>query len=112
MGSVIAMPDAPVAQPDDWTTVVADRIESVVGVVRDRTTTPILKVARIVVYGVLAVVAGIVALILLLIALIRLHVYLPFHPAGRQVWVSYGILSVLFLNAGFFLWKKRVPPKR
>ena len=36
----------------DWTVEVADRIESVVGAVRDRTTVPITKVARVVVFGV------------------------------------------------------------
>jgi hypothetical protein len=107
------MPDpAPVAQNDDWTTMVADRIDSVVGAVRDKTTTPIQKLARIVVYGMLLAVAGGVALILVVIAAVRLHVYLPFHPVGRQVWVADGILAVIFLLAGSVAWKKRVPPKR
>jgi H+/Cl- antiporter ClcA len=95
--------------PPDWTVEIADRIESVVGTVRDRTTVPITKVARAVVFGVLAAVAGVVAAILLIVAAVRLHVYLPFHPEGRKVWVVYAILSAIFLMAGAFVWRKRAP---
>ena len=93
----------------DWTVEVADRIESVVGAVRDRTTVPITKVARVAVFGLLAAVAALAAMILLVIAAIRLHVYLPFHPAGRQVWAVYAALSAIFLLAGAFTWRKRTP---
>jgi hypothetical protein len=99
-----AAPPAP-----DWTVEVANRIESVVGAVRDRTTVPITKIARTVVFGLLAAVAALAAVILLIIAAVRLHVYLPFHPAGRQVWVVYAALSAIFLLAGAFSWRKRTP---
>ena len=104
----MAEPQAAPPTPD-WTVEIADRIESVVGAVRDKTTVPITKVARIVVFGILAGVAGIAALILVIIAAVRLHVYLPFHPVGRQVWVVYAALGAIFLLAGAFLWRKRTP---
>src|ERR1700742_3573106 len=83
-----AMSDASPAGPD-WTDQVTDRIESVVGMVRDRTTVPILKLVRALIFVVVAGVLGIVALILLIVSVLRLHVYLPVHPEARKVWVSY-----------------------
>ncbi len=94
----------------DWTADVAGRIESVVGSVRDKTTVPLTKVARGLVFGLVAGVAGLLALILLVVAVIRLHVYLPFHPEGRRLWVTDGGLGAIFLLAGLFLWRKRTPP--
>lgn len=104
------MADPKAAPPSpDWTVQIADRIESLVGAVRDKTTVPVTKVARIAVFGILAGAAGAAALALLLVAVIRLHVYLPFHPAGRQVWVVDAVLGAIFLLAGAFLWRKRTP---
>ena len=95
----------------DWTVAVADRIESVVGTVRDKTTVPIVKAARAVVFGSLAAVAATTALIMLVIAVVRLHVYLPFHPAGRQVWTTDAGLGAIFMAAGAFMWRKRTARK-
>ena len=107
------MPDpSPTAAPDDWTVAATDRIVATVGAVRDRTTVPVQKAARVVVYGVLAGVAGVVALLLLLVALLRLNVYLPLHPEGRKVWVTYAAISLLSLVGGSLLWKKRQPRQR
>lgn len=91
----------------DWTLSVADRIESVVGAVRDKTTVPITKVARGVVFGLVAAAAGTAALIFAIVAVVRLHVYLPYHPEGRQVWTSYAVLGAIFMLAGAFFWRKR-----
>ncbi len=91
----------------DWPEVVTDRIVSVVDGVRDRTTVPITFAGRAVVFGLLAGVLAVAAIILLVIAVVRLHVYLPFHPVGRQVWVGYAILGAIFTLAGLFCWSKR-----
>lgn len=91
----------------DWTTEVADRIEAVVASVRDKTIVPVQKVGAAVVYGLVAGLAGALALILLLIGLFRLHVYLPFHPEGRRVWISYMALGAIFVALGGLLWRKR-----
>ena len=96
----------------DWTTEAADRIEAVVSTVRDKTTVPVQKVAAIVVYGLVAGLLGATAFVLLVVALFRLHAYLPFHPEGRRVWVSYVALGAIFAVLGAFLWRKRtVQPK-
>jgi len=91
----------------DWTAEAADRIESVVTTVRDKTTVPVQKIAAMVVYGLVAGVLGAMALILLLVGLVRLHVYLPFHPEGRRVWTSYVALGAIFVTLGGLLWRRR-----
>lgn len=94
----------------DWTYDVAERIESVVGTIRDKTTVPATFVARGLVYGILVGTLGAVLLFLLVIGGIRLlDVYLPFHPVARRVWVVDAGAAAIFLGAGAFLWRKRRP---
>ncbi len=95
-----------------WTDQVADQIESVVGTIRDKTTVPATKVAQGVVFGLVALILGTVALVLLIIGVLRLHVYLPFHPESRRMWVTYAGLGAIFLLAGAFLWRMRRPRNR
>lgn len=100
----------PPAEGRDWTADVTDRIESVVGMVRDKTTTPATLVARGVVFGVVVGVLAAALLFLLILVVVRIcDVYLPFHPLGRRVWVTYAGASAIFLLAGAFLWRKRRP---
>jgi hypothetical protein len=100
--------DPPSRRPErDWTTEAADRIESIVTTVRDKTTRPVQKIAAVVVYGLVAAVAGIVALILLIAGVLRLHVYLPYHPEGRRVWTAYVALGAIFCLGGAFAWRSR-----
>jgi hypothetical protein len=92
----------------DWTYQVTDRVESVVGSVRDKTTVPITKIARVVVFGLVAAVVAVIALVLVVVAVVRIiDVYLPFDPYGRRVWVGYAALGAIFLLAGAFCWSKR-----
>jgi len=94
----------------DWTVQVADRIESLVGSVRDKTTKPATLVARGLVYGLVAGVLGAALVFLLVLGLTRvLDVYLPFHPIGRRVWVVDAGAAAIFLGSGAFLWRKRRP---
>jgi hypothetical protein len=99
---------APGAPSRDWPAEVADRVESVVGTVRDKTTVPITKVARAVVFGLLAAVVAVIALVFAIDAVVRIiDVYLPFGPYGRRVWVGYAGLGAIFFVAGVFCWSKR-----
>lgn len=100
----------PAAGEHDWPVEVADRLESVVVAVRDRTTVPITRLARILVLGIVAAAAGLVAGILVLVALVRIiDVYLPFGPYAARVWVAYAGLGAIFLLLGAFCWSKRSP---
>ncbi|MHB1535843.1 MAG: hypothetical protein ACYC1D_14795 [Acidimicrobiales bacterium] len=91
----------------DWTDQIANRVESTVATVRDKTTVPLTKVARAVVFGLVAAVLGTLALVLLVVAAVRLEVYLPFHPQARRVWVTDVGLGAIFLLVGAFFWRKR-----
>jgi hypothetical protein len=101
---------APPPGSSDWPAQVAGRIESTVGLVRDKTAVPATSIARYAVYGLFAGVIGLTLLLIVVVAVIRIgDVYLPFHPAGRRVWVTDAIVSAIFLVAGAFLWRKRLP---
>ncbi len=87
----------------DWPAQAADTVVDVVGSVRERVIEPLLKIARVVVYGLLISVAALVALVLLLIALVRmLDSYLP-----GEVWSAYLLLGGLFTIGGVFCWSQR-----
>jgi hypothetical protein len=88
---------------DDWSGQAADTVVKVVDAVREKTTGPVLTIARAIVYGLIGLFAVIVALIVLTIGLIRLiDVYLP-----GEVWSAYLLLGVVFTALGWFVWTKR-----
>ena len=90
----------------DWTTDLLDRLDHYIDVVRSNTTDRLVKVARLVVFGVIAVILGLMAALIGLIFLIRiLDVILP-----REVWLPYVLLGAIFLTGGLFLWSKKSPP--
>jgi hypothetical protein len=93
----------------DWTSQGADRIESIVETVRDKTTVPVTKAARAAVYGLIAGVMGVLALMLVFVGLFRLHVYLPFDNEGRKVYITDLGLGAIFLGLGMLLWRRRSP---
>lgn len=87
----------------DWAAQTADTIERVVGSVRGKTSEPVERVARLVVYGLVAGILGVCALVLLLVGVIRLlDAYLP-----GEVWIPYVGLGGIFTIAGLFFWRKR-----
>jgi hypothetical protein len=106
----MANPPASAGPGKEWPDQIADRVESVVGTVRDKTTKPITTAARATVYGLVAAIVGVVALFLLVLAIIRiLDVYLPFQPMGRRVWIVDAAVAAIFLVGGAFLWRMRRP---
>lgn len=100
---------APVADRD-WTVEVTDRIESVVEIVRDKTTVPATRVAEMIVFGVVAGLLAVVAFFSLILLIIRLlYVYLPIDPVSRRIWVADAIAAAIFLGSGMFAWRMRQP---
>lgn len=91
----------------DWTTDLLDRLDRYIEIVRSNTTDRLVKVARIVVFGVIALILGSMAGVIALIAAIRiLNVILP-----SGVWLPYVLLGAIFLGLGMFCWsKKNAPP--
>src|SRR5215212_9467045 len=95
------------AQEDtDWTKDLLDRLDHYIDVVRSNTTDRLVKVARVLVYGVIALILGAMAGIIALITLIRvLDIVLP-----REVWLPYLVLGAIFLAGGLFAWSKKTAP--
>ena len=93
----------PAPDGDDWAVQAADTVERIVGTVRDRTTGPIAKVARVVVFGLLAAVVGTTAVTLLAIGSVRaINVYLP-----EDVWAAHLVVGGIFTLLGLLLWSRR-----
>ena len=91
------------ATGDDWAAQTADTIERVVGSVRGKTTEPLERIARILVYGLVASILGVAALVFLAILLVRvLDIAIPGH-----VWSAHLVTGGIFLLAGLLLWRKR-----
>jgi hypothetical protein len=90
----------------DWPAQAADAIVNAVETVRDRTTTPIMKIARGLVFGVFAGTIIVVIVILAIIGAIRLLDEVL--PSG--VWLPYLILGVLFTVVGALLFRRRNAP--
>lgn len=88
---------------EDWPKQTADTIERVVGSIRSKTTEPVERIARVVVYGLLAAVLGVAALVLLIVAAVRfVDAYLP-----GEVWSAYLLIGAIFTLAGLLLWSRR-----
>ena len=88
---------------DDWAAQAADTIETVVGTVRSKTTEPVERVGRIIVYGMVATMLGIATLVLLAVFLVRIvNVYLP-----GDVWAAHLTVGGIFTVAGLLFWRKR-----
>src|SRR5262245_4910148 len=99
-------PTAPSPTTEDWSEQAADAVVSVVDAVREKTTGPVLTVARAIVYGIIGLFAAIVALVLLTIALVRFtDVYLP-----GGVWSAYLLIGSIFIIFGLLVWRKRYAP--
>lgn len=99
----VPVPEAPGGAGDDWAKDTADAIERVVQSVRGKTIGPLEKVARALVYGLLALIVGIAAAVLGSVALVRiLDVAIP-----GSVWSAHAITGGIFCLAGLFLWHKR-----
>jgi len=90
----------------DWPAQAADAIVNAVETVRDRTTTPIMKIARGAVFGVFAGTIIITIAVLALIGVVRLLDEAL--PSG--VWLPYLLLGVLFTVVGGLLFRRRNAP--
>ena len=64
------MPGNPFTDPN-WAAELADTVERVVGSVRDKTTRPIVKASRAIVFGLIAAMVGVVVVTLAVIGAMR-----------------------------------------
>lgn len=90
----------------DWTTQVADTIDSVVGTVRDKTAVPAETAARALVYGILIAVMGAAAVLLLTTGIVRLL------DNWLRIWAVYLIIGGVLTALGMLCWAFRRPRKK
>ena len=92
--------------PTDWPIQATDKIVQTIATVRDKTTRPVLVLARGLVYGLLAGIVGIVAITLLFVFIVRLYdVYMP-----GPIWPFYLALSIVLSVLGLVLLRKANQP--
>lgn len=98
----------PLSDPN-WAADVTNTIVSTVDKVRDRTTTPIVMIARGLVFGLLGSILGLAAFVLFLIGMSRALINFIEWPLDHDsaVWVSHAILGGLLVLAGSICMAKR-----
>lgn len=101
-------------EPDaghDWTEEVADRIEQTVANLRERAVEPVLRIARAVVFGTLAigfaVPAAVIAFVLVFRALVIACNTLP--GPDDNAWMAWTLLGLALVGAGMGLFGSREP---
>jgi len=98
--------------PDGWVGTVTERIVSTVDGVRTKTTAPIEKVGRVIIWGLLIATAGVSLLIALLIGVLRLiYEAVGNIPGingrqGRSVWIIDILFGVALILLGLLVIKK------
>jgi hypothetical protein len=97
----------PSVRKEDWVTQLLDRLDGFIEFVRGKTTEPVAKIARYLVYVMLFAVVGTALVTLLIILLFRALSYLP-----GPMWTVYAGASVFFLLAGTFCWRKALRATR
>ena len=92
-----------------WAAQQADTIVRIVDQVRNRTTRPLVLLARGLVFGLIAVAGGLTAALLLLIAATRALQALIEWPLSHAtaVWVSYLLLGGILMLVGSLLMRRR-----
>jgi hypothetical protein len=102
------VPQPPGPQVSAWAGELSARVVDGVGWVKARTTVPVVRILRALVYGLIVAVAAVTALVLGILGLVRLwDVYVPVHPLGRRVWLGYVVLGGALVLAGVFLLTRR-----
>ena len=102
---------------DDWAVDTADRVEQVVGTVRDRVTNNIVKLVRGIVFGLIGFIIGVALIAIALIVFTRGLQSLISLATGntgidhsRSVYVSYLISGLLMLTLGGLVMRRRRSP--
>jgi hypothetical protein len=88
----------------DWPSKAAGQVETLVSAIRDKTVNPVLSIAQVVVFGLIALFMLLVLTVVLSVAILRLLDVLLFH---RHVWASYTVLGGIFSLLGLLLLSRR-----
>ncbi len=90
---------------EKWPTQAADTIVEVVQTVADKTTGPIQKIGRAIIYGTFAAIVGVTATVLFAVVSVRL---LNNYIFDHNVWAAQLVVGALFLAGAALLWTKAV----
>lgn len=91
------------ASESDWASQIVNGLEGFVGTVKSKTTEPVQKAAKILVFGFMAVGVLIMAFFLFTIMALRLLDWV------LPMWGAYAILGGMFSIAGLLVWSRRQP---
>ena len=106
----------PVLLPEGWVGTVTDKIVSTVDSVRSKTTTPIEKIGRAVIWGLLIATAGTALVVALTIGVLRLlyeaGARIPGVDGreGRSVWIIDVLIGVVLIIVGLVLIRRGTKP--
>jgi hypothetical protein len=81
-------------------------VDTVVGVLRDKTVRPATLVARALVFGIVVLAASLITLTLVSIALVRV---LTVNAFGGRVWAADLVVGAVFVALGVVAWSRRSP---
>lgn len=98
-------PQSAPSKKSDWPERATNLVIEVTDSIREKGISPIYRIVRVLIFGLLGAALASTVAILLLIGIIRaMTVYL----FGDNVWITYLVLGVIFSAAGFFIWSKRI----
>jgi len=107
----------PVLLPEGWVGTVTDKIVSTVDSVRAKTTTPVEKIGRAIIWGLLIATAGTAIIVALTAGVLRLlYEAVGRIPgiddrAGRSVWIIDVVLGVALVLFGLLLIRRGTKPQ-
>ena len=96
------MTERPVLE-SDWATQIVDGLEGFVGTVKSKTTEPVQKAAKFLVFGLMA--AGVLFMLFCLLTIMFIRLLDWFLP----VWAAYVVLGGMFFLVGLLVWSRRHP---
>ena len=106
----------PVMLPEGWVGTVTEKIVSTVDKVRSKTTTPVEKIGRAVVWGLLIATAGTALLVALMAGVLRLLYEAAGRMPGisgrpgRSVWVIDMLIGLVLILFGLMLIRRGTKP--
>ncbi|CAA9254252.1 MAG: hypothetical protein AVDCRST_MAG76-2449 [uncultured Acidimicrobiales bacterium] len=107
----------PVLLPEGWVGTVTDKIVSTVDGVRAKTTTPVEKIGRAVIWGLLIATAGTALVVALTIGVLRLlyeaagRIPGVSGREGRSVWIIDVLIGVVLIAFGLLLIRRGTKPQ-
>jgi hypothetical protein len=97
------MADDATTPSQDWASKTAAQIGAGVDAVRAKTVEPLFRLPRFVGFGLIGATVGLFIAVLLFNIVVRV---LTDYLFGERVWITYLILSGIFVLAGVFLWRR------